>query len=69
MLQYATWKYVVAAIVIALSVFYSLPNLYPKDPAVQVAANRGSVVDDLSATVYCRSNCSRSRSTGSTRWR
>ena len=46
MLQYATWKYVVAAIVIALSVFYSLPNLYPKDPAVQVAANRGSVVDD-----------------------
>ena len=38
MLQYPTWKYVVAAIVIALSAFYSLPNLYPKDPAVQVAA-------------------------------
>jgi preprotein translocase subunit SecD len=46
MLQYSTWKYVVAALVIALSAFYSLPNLYPKDPAVQIAANRGSVVDD-----------------------
>jgi preprotein translocase subunit SecD len=46
MLQYSTWKYVVAAIVIVLSAFYSLPNLYPKDPAVQVAANRGSVVDE-----------------------
>ena len=46
MLQYSTWKYVVAAIVIALSAFYSLPNLYPQDPAVQVAANRGAVVDD-----------------------
>lgn len=46
MLQYATWKYVLAAILIALSAFYSLPNLYPQDPAVQIAANRGSTVDD-----------------------
>ena len=46
MLQYATWKYVLAAILIALSAFYSLPNLYPQDPAVQIAANRGSVIDD-----------------------
>src|SRR5688572_1189024 len=46
MLQYAKWKYVVAALVIFASVLYSLPNLYPKDPSVQVAANRGSVVDD-----------------------
>ncbi|HEU0154089.1 MAG TPA: protein translocase subunit SecD [Arenimonas sp.] len=46
MLQFPTWKYLVAALVIALSVFYSLPNLYPQDPAVQIAANRGSAVDD-----------------------
>lgn len=46
MLQYATWKYVLAAILIALSAFYSLPNLYPQDPAVQIAANRGGTVDD-----------------------
>ena len=44
MLQFPTWKYVVAALVIALSVFYSLPNLYPQDPAVQIAANRGSAI-------------------------
>ncbi|MFY2764090.1 protein translocase subunit SecD [Arenimonas sp. MALMAid1274] len=46
MLQYSTWKYVVAALVIALSLLYSLPNIYPQDPAVQIAANRGGVVDD-----------------------
>ena len=46
MLHYSAWKYVVAALIIALSAFYSLPNLYPKDPAVQIAANRGAVVDD-----------------------
>ncbi|GAB2495309.1 protein translocase subunit SecD [Arenimonas alkanexedens] len=46
MLQFPTWKYVLAALVIALSMFYSLPNLYPQDPAVQIAANRGSVIDD-----------------------
>src|SRR5690349_9051143 len=45
MLQYSTWKYVVAAFVIALSVFYSIPNLYPKQPAVQIAANHGDAVD------------------------
>lgn len=45
MLQYAKWKYVVAALVVVASALYSLPNLYPKDPSVQVAANRGSVVD------------------------
>ena len=46
MLQYATWKYVLAAILIALSALYSLPNLYPQDPAVQVAANRGGSIDE-----------------------
>jgi preprotein translocase subunit SecD len=28
-----------------LSTLYSLPNLYPKDPAVQVSANRGGKID------------------------
>ena len=45
MLEYARWKFVVAAIVIALAVLYALPNLFPQDPAVQVSANRGSTVD------------------------
>jgi len=46
MLQYATWKYVLAAVIILLSVLYAAPNLYPQDPAVQVVANRGGAVDD-----------------------
>ena len=34
MLEFARWKYVAMAIVLILSMLYSLPNLYPKDPAV-----------------------------------
>ena len=45
MLEFPRWKYVVMAIVLLLSALYSLPNLYPKDPAVQVTANRGGKVD------------------------
>ncbi|MBC7656813.1 MAG: protein translocase subunit SecD, partial [Frankiaceae bacterium] len=45
MLEFARWKYVVIAIVLVLTALYSLPNLYPKDPAVQISANRGAVID------------------------
>jgi preprotein translocase subunit SecD len=45
MLEYARWKIVVAAIVVALAVLYSLANVFPQDPAVQVSPNRGSVID------------------------
>ena len=45
MLEYPRWKLAIIAIVLFLSALYSLPNLYPKDPAVQVSANRGAVVD------------------------
>jgi preprotein translocase subunit SecD len=46
MLEFARWKVVVAAVVMTLAVLYSLPNLFPQDPAVQVSANRGNVVDE-----------------------
>jgi preprotein translocase subunit SecD len=46
MLEYARWKYVLIAIVMLLATIYALPNIYPEDPAVQVSANRGSVVDE-----------------------
>ena len=45
MLEYSRWKYLVILLVLALSVLYAMPNLYPQDPAVQVTANRGSLVD------------------------
>jgi preprotein translocase subunit SecD len=46
MLEYARWKYVLIAIVMLLATIYALPNIYPEDPAVQISANRGSVVDE-----------------------
>lgn len=45
MLEYARWKYVVAALILAISAIYALPNLFPQDPAVQVTASRGGTVD------------------------
>ncbi|MFL9582201.1 protein translocase subunit SecD [Stenotrophomonas sp. AB1(2024)] len=46
MLEFPRWKYVVILIVLALSALYALPNIYQKDPAVQITANRGGQVDD-----------------------
>ena len=45
MLEFARWKYVVIAIVLIFTALYALPNLYAKDPAVQVTANRGAALD------------------------
>ncbi|HPM57487.1 MAG TPA: protein translocase subunit SecD, partial [Thermomonas sp.] len=45
MLEYSRWKYLVILLVLALSVVYAVPNVFPQDPAVQVTANRGSQVD------------------------
>ena len=45
MLEYARWKYIVAAIVLIVATIYSLPNLFPQDAAVQITANRGNTVD------------------------
>jgi len=46
MLEFPRWKYIVIVLVVALSVLYALPNLYPKDPSVQITANRGSTLDE-----------------------
>ncbi len=45
MLEYARWKYLIVLVVLAFSVLYAVPNLFPQDPAVQVTANRGAKVD------------------------
>ncbi|MBK7204851.1 MAG: protein translocase subunit SecD [Thermomonas sp.] len=45
MLEYARWKYFVILLVLALSVLYAVPNVFPSEPAVQVTANRGASVD------------------------
>ena len=46
MLEFARWKLIVALVVIALSVLYALPNVFPQDPSVQVTANRSEAVDE-----------------------
>ena len=45
MLDYARWKYFIILLVLAFSVLYAVPNVFPQDPAVQVTANRGAKVD------------------------
>ncbi|MFM7272968.1 MAG: protein translocase subunit SecD, partial [Gammaproteobacteria bacterium] len=35
--RYPLWKALLVAVVLALAVVYSLPNLYPPDPAVQIS--------------------------------
>jgi preprotein translocase subunit SecD len=45
MLEYARWKYVLAALILVVATVYSLPNLHPQDSAVQIGAQRGKAVD------------------------
>lgn len=35
-MHYPAWKYIIIAIVLAISGIYALPNLYPDEPAVQI---------------------------------
>lgn len=45
MLEFPRSKSILIVLVLALSSLYALPNLYQKDPSVQITANRGAVVD------------------------
>lgn len=45
MLEFPRWKYVLIVLVLVISSIYALPNLYPKDPSVQVTAARGTLTD------------------------
>ena len=43
MLEFPKWKYAVMFLVLFASALYSLPNLYPKQPAVQISVTRGTI--------------------------
>ena len=50
--KFPLWKNLLVIVVILLSTFYALPNLFGEDPAVQVSGKKGvevvqSVVTDL----------------------
>ncbi len=46
MLEFPRWKYVLILIVVLLSVLYALPNMYQKDPSVQITKSRPAAVVD-----------------------
>jgi len=39
--QYSVWKYLLILVVIGVGVIYALPNMYGKDPALQITTSRG----------------------------
>ena len=43
--KYAIWKNVLILIAVLLGALYALPNIYGSDPAIQITAVRGGVVD------------------------
>lgn len=46
MLEFPRWKYFLILIVLAFSALYALPNVYQKDPSVQITASRGGQLDE-----------------------
>jgi preprotein translocase subunit SecD len=51
MLEFPKWKYALIAVVLLASVIYSLPNIYPQQPAVQISVNRGELETGLTGRV------------------
>lgn len=49
MIDYPRWKYALIGVILVAAFFYALPNIYPQDPAVQISASRGNVVDQALA--------------------
>jgi preprotein translocase subunit SecD len=47
--RYPLWKYLLVAVIVAVSAVYALPNLYGKDPALQISSSaaRGAEVNEL----------------------
>lgn len=45
--RYPIWKYIFIIISCAVALIYALPNMYGKVPAVQISANRGAEISDL----------------------
>ena len=45
--RYPLWKYILILVIVAISLLYALPNLYGKDPALQVSPTRSAQITDL----------------------
>ena len=51
MLEFPKWKYALIAVVLLASVIYSLPNIYPQQPAVQISVSRGELETGLAGRI------------------
>ena len=50
--QYPAWKYILILLILTVGIVYALPNMFGKDPAVQVTSARGFAIPaDLETTV------------------
>jgi len=47
--RYPLWKYIVIAVSLLLGAFYTLPNYYGNEPAVQISSDKPSVKIDVSS--------------------
>ena len=45
--RYPLWKYILILAIVAISILYALPNLYGKDPALQISPTRNAKITDL----------------------
>jgi preprotein translocase subunit SecD len=45
--RYSLWKYILILFLIGLGLLFALPNIYGKDPALQVSASRSAEVSEL----------------------
>lgn len=47
-MRYPAWKYVLIVLIALVSIIYSLPNLYPDEPALQVSGANAGITTDKS---------------------
>ena len=45
--RYSSWKYILILILIGLGLLFALPNIYGKDPSLQVSAARSAEISEL----------------------
>ncbi len=48
--RYPLWKYLLILVVLVAGLIYSLPNLFPADPAIQVSDAHGNALDERQIT-------------------
>ncbi|UTW46289.1 protein translocase subunit SecD [bacterium SCSIO 12696] len=46
--RYPFWKYLLILVIAGLGILYSLPNLYPPDPAIQISGQKSNMTMDQS---------------------